>query len=253
MRCCQVKISQLSYYHNCDNNDKSLQYIWDININIKTYNIDTVWIDIEIQNKPILTFSYFTTFNTQTRTIESPKNMTSTDWTFDIAIIGTTKTGKTALMHALMNQPYSPRYKQTLGSEHGSYMGISQGETICLSMTSLSGQSRLLPITQQHLSKKHSIIITYSINNVESFKETQFWVQEASRQSPSATISLVGTMTDLASNASLRAVQGADATQQAKEWGARHYSCSSAKNDNINSFRSQLMSDILKSHGNVHK
>lgn len=44
-------------------------------------------------------------------------------------------------MHALMNQPYSPRYKQTLGSEHGSYMGISQGETICLSMSG----SRLIP------------------------------------------------------------------------------------------------------------
>jgi GTPase SAR1 family protein len=176
------------------------------------------------------------------------------DWTFDVAICGASQTGKTALMRALMDQTYDNKYRQTLGSEHGNFTGICQGESICLSMTSLSGQSRLLPITQKHLMNKHAIIITYSINDVASFKESQFWVQEAARSSPSATISLVGCKTDLASNASLRAVQGADATQQAKAWGSsRHYSCSSAKDENVAPFRSQLMQEILKQHGHKSK
>jgi len=175
------------------------------------------------------------------------------DWNFDVALVGKTKTGKTSLLKAFMGEEFDPMYRQTLGSEHGKYTGFTQGESICLSMTSLSGQSRLLPISQKHLMNKHAIIVTYAINNVESFKETMFWVQEAARSSPGALLSIVGTMTDLASNSSLRAVNGADATQQAKIWGARHFSCSSLKNDNVQSFRSQLLQDLLKSKGHKSK
>ena len=175
--------------------------------------------------------------------------MNRTDWTFTIAIIGGPKTGKTSLMLAFMDQQFNPKYKQTLGSEHGSVVGVCQGESIGLALTSLSGQSRLLPVTQQHLKNKHAFIITYAVNNVNSFKATQFWMQEASRASPGALITLVATCTDAASNASLRAVNGADATLQAKEWGARHFSCSSATNDNIESIRSQIMQELLKQKG----
>jgi small GTP-binding protein len=180
-------------------------------------------------------------------------NQNSADWTFNVAIVGATKTGKTALLKALMEQTFDSKYRQTLGSEHGKIIGTSQGETVCLSVSSLSGQSRLLPLTQQHLYNKHAVIVTYAINNVASFKQTQFWVNEASRSSPGCLIFLVGTCTDLVSNASLRAVQGADATMQAKAWNARHYSCSSAKNDNIGSFRSQIMQQLLKYKGHKSK
>jgi GTPase SAR1 family protein len=179
----------------------------------------------------------------------NPPAPRTTDWTFHVAIVGATKTGKTELLRALKDLPFNPQYKQTLGSETGQIKGISNGETICLSMTSLSGQPRLLPITQQHLNDKHAIIITYAINNVASFKETQFWVQEASRSSPEALLFVVGTCTDVVSNASLRPVNGADALAQSKAWGARNFSVSCAKNDNIQTFRSQLMQDLLTKKG----
>lgn len=175
----------------------------------------------------------------------------TTDWTFHVAIVGATKTGKTELLRALKALPFNPQYKQTLGSETAQIKGISNGETILVVMTSLSGQPRLLPITQQHLTDKHAIIITYAINNVASFKETQFWVQEASRSSPEALLFVVGTCTDVVSNASLRPVNGADALAQSKAWGARNFSVSAKndKNNNMQTFRSQLMQDLLTKKG----
>ena len=127
---------------------------------------------------------------------------------------------------------------------------MAQGERVRLRLTSVSGQPRLLPFAQQHISRKHAVVVCYDVTSVASFRETQFWVNEAARLSPGCMIVLCGCFADKVSSAQ-RAVSGADALLQAKQWGARHYAVSAATGDGVAQFRASVLVDLLRSKGNV--
>ena len=171
------------------------------------------------------------------------------DWHFRVAILGSAGTGKTCLMRALLGEAFSSAgYRATLGAERAVMEGIANGESVAVELTSLPGAYSRLPLTQLHLgAKPEAVIVTYAVNNVETFKETVFWVNEASRMSPGCLIVLVGTLVDT----KVASVNGADALVQAKEWGGRAYTVSSKTGRGIDEFKKAFLLDIVREKGHV--
>lgn len=168
------------------------------------------------------------------------------DWHFDVAIIGSQASGKSSMVKALLEEEFSSEYRSTLGAERATVEGLANGQTVQVSFTCLPGARRLLPLTQLHLKKKHAAIVTYSVESVESFKETAFWVNEVMRMSPSCLIVLVGTFAEGKAK-----VNGADALVQAKEWAGRAYTISSKTGRGIADFKSAFFRDLVKEKGHI--
>ena len=187
----------------------------------------------------------------------------SHDWRFSCAIVGATRSGKTCLMRALLGESFSPlssssssslssssgdgAYYQTLGAEFATIESTANGESVAVDMTCLPGTWRLLPLTQLHLRDKlDAVVVVYAVNSVDSFKETPFWVNEASRMAPGCLIVLVGTHADKSFK-----VNGADALMQAKVWGGRAYTLSSKTCRGVDEFKDAFFMDLVRAKGHV--
>lgn len=122
------------------------------------------------------------------------------DYMFKVIIIGESGTGKSCILHYLLENRFKKNPNHTVGVEFGcKHMRIG-AKKIKLQIWDTAGQERFRSVTKSYYRGAAAAILVYDITNTESFIKLPTWINDAkalSRQDISMII--LGNKSDLSS------------------------------------------------------
>ena len=120
------------------------------------------------------------------------------DLSFKLIIVGNPGVGKSCLTLKAIKNQYDDFYTSTIGFSLLSYIVKINDHIIKLEIWDTSGQENYRSIIKSFYRNSSLAIIVYSIDNKESFKALQTWLNEIKTESnPDIDILLVGNKADL--------------------------------------------------------
>ena len=153
------------------------------------------------------------------------------DYMFKIIIIGESGTGKSCILHYLLENRFKKNPNHTVGVEFGSkHMEIS-GKQIKLQIWDTAGQERFRSVTKSYYRGAAAAILVYDITNTKSFEKIPLWINDAKTlSSQDISLLLLGNKCDLNS---ARAVSFIDAANFCQENSLQILETSAATGENI--------------------
>lgn len=110
-----------------------------------------------------------------------------------IVLWGQAKTGKTAVLTALVSDPFQSSYKPSSGMDKK----VIELGPIRYKFLDLSGQDRLFRLSLSQTKGAHQILLTFDLHNRESFEELTYYLECIRKTNPKAKITLIGTHLDI--------------------------------------------------------
>jgi|UniRef100_A0A6C0ITS8 small GTP-binding protein len=112
----------------------------------------------------------------------------------NICLLGDCESGKSSFVNRLDNKEYNKPSK-TIGVDHV----IVYKKDIKMKLWELSGNIKFNEITRHYYDQKDVFLIFFDINNINSFKNIEYWIQQinSKTQSNNNKILLIGNKIDL--------------------------------------------------------
>jgi small GTP-binding protein len=115
-----------------------------------------------------------------------------------IVIIGSSGTGKTALLSRYVDNEFSSNHIATIGVDFKIKTVDNKGKKIKLQLWDTAGQERFRSISQAYYRGAHYCIITFDLTSKESFQSLDYWIDEISKsKQQNKKYIIVGTKYDL--------------------------------------------------------
>lgn len=102
----------------------------------------------------------------------------SYDWLAKVLIIGDSAVGKTNIMLRICDEKFIPSHVTTIGVDFKLKTIEVKGKKIKMQIWDTAGQERFKTITQQYYKGSHGIIMTYAVNDRNSFKSITNWLNQ---------------------------------------------------------------------------
>lgn len=120
------------------------------------------------------------------------------DYLFKFLVIGSAGTGKSCLLHQLLENKFKGDSTHTIGVEFGSKVITTGGKTIKLQIWDTAGQERFRSVTRSYYRGAAGALLVYDITSRESFNALSNWLSDArALASPNIVIILCGNKVDL--------------------------------------------------------
>jgi Ras-related protein Rab-4B len=115
-----------------------------------------------------------------------------------IVVVGASGAGKTALLHRLLGDDFSPEFASTIGVEFISYRCEIDGIQTKLQIWDTAGQERFKSVTRSYLRGALGALLVFDLTNRISFESVSDWLHELEELShPNSVVLLVGNKFDL--------------------------------------------------------
>ncbi len=149
------------------------------------------------------------------------------DMCFKILIIGNCSVGKTCLTNRATQEEFKKNYQPTIGLEYFTIFIKLNYKIIKLLIWDTCGQEKYCSLISNYYRNASLAIIVYSVDNLESFKDIDFWIKELKlNSSPDIKLMLIGNKKDLIEE---RQVQYDEGKKIANDYGFYYFSETSAK------------------------
>jgi small GTP-binding protein len=137
------------------------------------------------------------------------------DFMFKIIIIGESGTGKSCILHYLLENRFKKNPNHTVGVEFGCKHMDILGKRIKLQIWDTAGQERFRSVTKSYYRGAAAAILVYDITNTETFAKLNTWINDAktlSRQD--ICMIILGNKSDLGSARTVSFLQAANFCQE---------------------------------------
>jgi small GTP-binding protein len=139
--------------------------------------------------------------NSLTNINQNIKNPYKPDKKYKIILIGNTGVGKTSLIVKALRNQYIENNQSTLGFEYYNILTEIDSKKILLRTWDTCGQEIFKSIISTFYKRANLAILVYAINDLESFYNINFWLNEIkSHASSNIKLILIGNKIDLNSN-----------------------------------------------------
>jgi small GTP-binding protein len=165
------------------------------------------------------------------------------DYMFKIIIIGESGTGKSCILHYLLESRFKRNQNHTVGVEFGCKHLEIAGKRIKLQIWDTAGQERFRSVTKSYYRGAAAAVLVYDITNTETFSKLTSWINDAKALS-SQDISMIvlGNKNDLAE---ARAVRFVDAAGFCTEQNLQLLETSAVTGENIEVAFSKVAKIVL--------
>lgn len=120
------------------------------------------------------------------------------DYLFKFLVIGSAGTGKSCILHHLLESKFKGDSTHTIGVEFGSKVVAAGGKTVKLQIWDTAGQERFRSVTRSYYRGAAGALLVYDITSRESFNALTNWLSDAKTlASPNIVIILCGNKVDL--------------------------------------------------------
>ncbi len=145
------------------------------------------------------------------------KNPYKPDKKYKIIIIGNTGVGKTSLIIKALRNQYNENNQSTLGFEYYNILTEVDSKKILLRTWDTCGQEIFKSIISTFYKRANLAILVYAINDLESFYNINFWLNEIkSHASSNIKLILIGNKIDLNSNRKVTFEEGKNFSDENK-------------------------------------
>jgi Ras-related protein Rab-1A len=100
------------------------------------------------------------------------------DFLFKICVIGDSSVGKSSILLRYIDKEYTDNYLSTIGVDFRITTLEIEGKTIKLQIWDTAGQERFKTITSSYYKGCNSIIIVFSLLDLDSFEHVKTWLDE---------------------------------------------------------------------------
>lgn len=165
------------------------------------------------------------------------------DFMFKIIIIGESGTGKSCILHHLLENKFKKNPNHTVGVEFGCKQITVAGKKIKLQIWDTAGQERFRSVTKSYYRGAAAAILVYDITNSMTFEKLPSWINEAKGLSmQDICMVILGNKSDLAS---ARAVNFIDAASFCQENHLQFFETSAVTGENIEEAFGKIAKIIL--------
>lgn len=98
--------------------------------------------------------------------------------TFKYLVIGDSGVGKTCILMRYCEDTFQSDLLSTVGVDFKIRRIQLDGKEICLNIWDTAGQERFKNITKSFYKNAHGIVVTYSIDSMNSFNHVENWIEQ---------------------------------------------------------------------------
>lgn len=106
------------------------------------------------------------------------------DYKIRLVLLGNICVGKTSFANKLCNNRYSHFYESTVGVDYFAKTIRLNNNMMKYQIWDTSGQKKFVPILQSYYKNIAGFIFVFDLNNVKSFKDLNFWLNELYKTNP---------------------------------------------------------------------
>ena len=149
-----------------------------------------------------------------------------------VILVGDSHTGKSCLLHRLMNGTFDSNQDITIGVDFGTKYIPIQNEIIKFQIWDTAGQESFRSIISSYYKNIAACLIFYDVSNRDSFNNIINWLIDVDTNScnEQRKVILVGNKIDLESERQVTTLEG---QQLAYDRGLKFYECSSKTGENV--------------------
>lgn len=172
----------------------------------------------------------------------------SHDHSFKLLMVGDSGVGKSSILLRFADDQFDPSMGATIGIDFKQKtLAVNhRGKALKLSLKiwDTAGQERFRTLTSSYYRGAHGVILVYSINDLESFKNIDAWLREVDQFKTFDEVAklMVGNKSDLEAD---RTVPKEDARGSAQEHGMLWIECSAKTQEGIQQAFCELSCKIL--------
>ena len=168
-----------------------------------------------------------------------------TIYQFKIILIGDSAVGKTSLINRFMGLEYEENLNCTISADFKlKSLSIDSSTGVELTVWDTCGQEKYRSMTRQYFKDAHGIILVFDVNNENSFRGLNIWLNEikSNCNNSNVSIALVGNKIDLND----RTISNEEGKEFAQKNGLLYVETSSKNGININTPFELLSNDIIQ-------
>lgn len=151
---------------------------------------------------------------------------------YKLVFVGDSNVGKTSIISRFMYDHFDDNYDATIGIDFLAKTHTVGDKTVRLQLWDTAGQERFRSLIPSYIRDSSVAVVVYAINNTDSFKQVDKWVDEVrNEREEEVIIFIVGNKTDLDDH---RRVSERDGRQKAQHLNANFLETSAKDNENIN-------------------
>ena len=167
-----------------------------------------------------------------------------------LLIIGDSSVGKTSILTRFTEDKFTTNYINTIGIDFFSKDEIFNNKKIRIKIWDTAGEERYRALTQGFFKSANGIIITYSVNDVDTFENLKYWIQSIHTnlgENDLVKIIIIGNKIDLD-----REVNFDDAKKYAEDNGYKYFETSAKSGKGINESIKFLVQEIIDSQDKIN-
>lgn len=166
---------------------------------------------------------------------------------FKIITLGNAGVGKTSILRRFLSNTFEDNSLSTIGMEFSSKkINLKDNSQISLRLLDTSGQERYQSLALNYFKNANGVLFVFALNNVESFKNLNKWIQLFKDNSKSNIPKyLVGTKSDLSTEIDQNEIEDFSKTTNMK-----YYQTSSKENQNINELFEDIGEELYSIYNN---
>jgi small GTP-binding protein len=127
------------------------------------------------------------------------------DYRFKVVVIGSSGSGKTAIVDRLLSDTFSSSTKVTVGVDYRPYRIDVKQNVVQLELWDTAGQERYKAIAKSYFRNSVGCVLVFDTTSQASFDDVQFWLSEFRMLAdPNAFILMVGNKIDLENERQIR-------------------------------------------------
>ena len=190
--------------------------------------------------------------NPVTRTSDTSSENEKSISTFKIIIIGDQSVGKTSILSRFTDNTFSKEYQCTISVENKcKNLRIDENNTAQLQLWDTAGEEKFRTVTKTYYHDSHGALITYSIDDRESFNKLESWIKDLKEVAPDdCVIMIVGNKSDLNQ---YRKVEFDEGKNFAQKYNALFFEVSAKNGSNVALVFEQLAFKIFQVQKNNKK
>jgi len=161
---------------------------------------------------------------------------------YKLVFVGDSNVGKTSIISRFMYDHFDENYDATIGIDFLAKTHTVKEKTVRLQLWDTAGQERFRSLIPSYIRDSSVAVVVYAINDPESFRAVDKWVDEVrAEREEQVIIFVVGNKTDLEAE---RRISPADGSNKAKQLGAFFMETSAKENDNINELFDNIAEEL---------